>query len=154
MDYSNELEHFGVKGMKWGVRRAEKKAALNKRNRHYKKADREADRASFGKGGERRINRRMNKGKTHGQAFRRELARSAAISGAVSLGVTAITNPGMVKLGAQVVKHNARRMVMNSVNKRAAARAAKFAAENITKIGSKAFIDTTGSVLKETRRFF
>lgn len=34
LDDSNYLEHYGVKGMKWGVRRAEKKA---ERNRRYEK---------------------------------------------------------------------------------------------------------------------
>lgn len=33
--YNGELYHYGVKGMKWGVRRAQKKAALQKYRREY-----------------------------------------------------------------------------------------------------------------------
>ena len=53
----NELElyHYGVKGMRWGVRR-------NRVNKDYTAKQRKRDRAFYGQGGERRINRRMNEG--------------------------------------------------------------------------------------------
>ena len=47
------LIHYGVKGMKWGVRHD---------NPNYSSEQRKRDRSIYGRGGVRRINRRMNKG--------------------------------------------------------------------------------------------
>lgn len=70
---AEELIHYGVKGMKWGQRKAE----LNKRNRSYTTADRAIDRRNqsggTGTGGVKRINRRMNKGQDLETARRNEL---------------------------------------------------------------------------------
>ena len=72
MDYTNEtaLAHYGVKGMKWGVRR-------NRVNKDYTAKQRKRDRAFYGQGGERRINRRLNDGHSlqgarHYEAERKE----------------------------------------------------------------------------------
>lgn len=65
MNHSDELYHFGIKGMKWGVRKKRdkpSKAQLNKPNADYTSRQRITDRASYGKKGVKRINRRMNKG--------------------------------------------------------------------------------------------
>lgn len=51
---SEELRHYGVKGMKWGVRK--------NRNPNYTEKQRQRDRQFYGKGGERRINSKLNKG--------------------------------------------------------------------------------------------
>lgn len=51
------LVHYGVKGMKWGVRRKR-----NEYNKNYTDKQRKQDRAVYGRGAERRINRRMNEG--------------------------------------------------------------------------------------------
>lgn len=87
MNSRSELAHYGVKGMKWGVRKSES-TANDTPNSRYSQRKRSLDREVYGAKGEMRINRRMNAGKTHKQAERREfgrrLARSLAISGATS----------------------------------------------------------------------
>lgn len=70
---SSELIHYGVKGMKWGVRRAE----LNKTNDSYTKGQRQIDKRDFGKRGVKRINRRMNKGQTRIKARKAERRRDS-----------------------------------------------------------------------------
>lgn len=57
---SNELTHYGVKGMKWGIRRQRK--STNDKNPNYTEKQRKNDRAFYGSKGERRINRNLNKG--------------------------------------------------------------------------------------------
>lgn len=51
----NELMHYGVKGMRWGVRR-------NPVNKAYTAKQRKQDRAFYGQGGEKRINKKLNEG--------------------------------------------------------------------------------------------
>lgn len=51
------LQHYGVKGMKWGVRRNR-----NAVNKDYTAKQRKHDRTFYGKGGEKRINKRLNEG--------------------------------------------------------------------------------------------
>lgn len=56
--YNNYLAHYGVKGMKWGIRRKSR----NTYNKNYTDRQRKQDRAVYGGRAERRINRRMNEG--------------------------------------------------------------------------------------------
>lgn len=82
-----ELTHFGVKGMRWGVR----KKTPEVQNARYGSRQREDDLALYGKRGVKRINRSMNKGKTHKKAERRELISSAAKRAALAVGLSVVT---------------------------------------------------------------
>lgn len=55
-----ELYHYGVKGMKWGVRR--KRDDSKSHNKNYTDKQRKNDRAFYGSGGEKRINKKLNEG--------------------------------------------------------------------------------------------
>jgi hypothetical protein len=79
----SELAHYGVKGMKWGVRRAE----LNAPNQQYTAGSRAYDKTQHGKRGVKRINRRLNQGKTLDQARTAERRRNARQRVAVGVGI-------------------------------------------------------------------
>ena len=57
----NELYHFGIKGMKWGIRH-------DPRNGRYSDDDRRLDKQMYGRRAVKRINRRMNQGVSLGDA--------------------------------------------------------------------------------------
>lgn len=88
MNHSEELYHFGVKGMKWGVRKKRdkpSKAQLNKPNADYTSRQRRMDLVRYEKEGVERINRRMNKGQSHFRASTTESIQQAANTTVVSL---------------------------------------------------------------------
>lgn len=68
--YNQELYHYGVLGMKWGVRRkrdsgsdSDDSTTSKKRvNKDYTAKQRKQDRAFYGKGGEKRVNKKLNEG--------------------------------------------------------------------------------------------
>lgn len=79
----SDIVHYGVKGMKWGVRKSEYKSMSRKdrrnlrkrKNEGYSDHQRELDKLRLGGKSVKRINKRMNKGATYKQARRREYVR-------------------------------------------------------------------------------
>lgn len=88
----DELMHYGVKGMRWGVRKEAEPA-----NHRYSEKRRTQDKVIYGAGGVKRINRRMNAGDTHAKAEAKEFGRNAAIAATVTVGtvatMAALSNP-------------------------------------------------------------
>ena len=158
MYYDPYLAHYGVKGMKWGVRRQLRKAAALKDrdawreksrserkktrdqpNKRYTENDRYWDEASYGKKGVKRINRRMNKGQTHGQAKRREFARQTATSlvlrqvSAAAIGLVAMGPLGRRTLASSLNDY-AKIGAQSFINNAKAKNAARQARENIPRL--------------------
>lgn len=124
----SELQHYGVKGMKWGVRRAEKRAAKKARdepNSTYSSSQRSADQDTYGKRGVKRINRRMNAGKTRNQAQTAELGREVAI------GLLATVVPYVALRGGVSLAVNSDRMKADYVRAQAAKRRGENAANQL-----------------------
>lgn len=89
---SDYLAHYGVKGMKWGKRKAAQ-------NSGYSSTQRKEDRNLYGAGGERRINRSMNRGNNVRSARSKEvLRRDKTVSRARRAGMAA----GLVGTGASM----------------------------------------------------
>ena len=137
------LIHYGVLGMKWGVRKKRYnfiKSMVKKQqkykeevkwNKSYKKEDRAMDRFTFGKNGAKRINNRMNKGQSHKKAYAIELGRSAATNALISLAVDDYMTGG--------VMHRAvGKKIFDSYMK---SKAAKTAAKSIVKIAQNHYFD-------------
>ena len=99
MSEEDYIMHYGVKGMKWGVRKKRKSLDYKRnRNKNYSDSYYRKDKYLYGKGVTKRINKRMNKGMTHLEAENAEakrqvgilLASTAASIVVTSLGVAAI----------------------------------------------------------------
>jgi hypothetical protein len=88
-----ELYHWGVKGMKWGVRKDRKDTSSV--NKDYTDKQRKRDRAFYGAGGEKRINKKLNEGHgiqgaRHYESERKE--RNERIKRTVARGVKKTAN--------------------------------------------------------------
>ena len=151
MYYNDYLAHYGVKGMKWGVRRKRQRADRNRwksmskseraanrdsLNPRYKKLDREIDTDLYGERGVQRINRRMNKGQSHLRATTTEAARQTALGMGVGIGVIAVANPQLIKAGASFVNNKAKSKAWDFANDLNTKRAARRAKELIPKLVS------------------
>lgn len=66
--YMDYLAHYGVKGMRWGVRKQEY-------NKNYSEAQRKRDKAVYGGRAVNRINKAMNQGQTISGARSKEAQR-------------------------------------------------------------------------------
>ena len=142
VDFSNgELYHFGVKGMKWGVRRAkmkeqrDRRAELKKPNPNYGKWQRFADRQVYGKRGERRINKRMNKGQSHLRAQATEAGQQVAKGYLAYKAVQFITSPKGQRIAGMAMS-KAFNLLRNRHGQETVGNALK-------EIGNKVIIDTT-----------
>ncbi len=87
-----ELSHYGVKGMKWGVRRSEaqlEKAARKERSdKNYSAKQRANDKQEFSRHGVKRIAKRVGKGQSVTQARNREAGREI-VDGLIAAGAFA-----------------------------------------------------------------
>lgn len=133
------LEHYGVKGMRWGVRRVKNRISnyrssqkkLNEPNKRYSEANREKDRYLLGRSGVKRINKRLNKGYSYKKAIRREYG-SQVIRGFVSAGLVS-TSLVLSLYGEAILK--------TVIQSREARRGAREAARLITKIGAGSVVN-------------
>lgn len=103
----NELIHFGIKGMKWGVRRYRNKdgsltsAGKKRYAENYTAQQRTRDRKLYGSKAVKRINNRMLKGESVQSARHNEVVRKSRINRGKR--VTATVATSAVVLGGAAV---------------------------------------------------
>lgn len=156
---SDFLYHHGVKGMKWGRRKAENQ------NKNYSKEQRKRDRNVYSKGAERRINKRMNKGESISAARSKEAerinntrstARYAGIGGraigtaGAAIGGAILTNIGMKKIGS-ITKNPDLAMTLSNPNVRMAVSSAF--GLGISKAGGQIGADASRAVVMKSRGY-
>ena len=127
----NELVHFGIKGMKWGVRRYQKedgtltskgknryatttRGRKDYRNKKYKPVTRDVIR--YGKKGAQRIADRQNNGDSRKKAVAKELGRRVVTRVATAAILKVTTNAILNGTAEKAVKSaiNAGRNIVNS----------------------------------------
>ena len=87
MQYESSLQHWGIKGMKWGVRRYQNKdGTLTSAGRKRYKATK-LDEAVFGKKGAQRIANRRNKGDSRQKAVAKEIGSQVGKAVAKEIGI-------------------------------------------------------------------
>lgn len=107
---SEELVHHGIKGMRWGVRRFQKKnGELTSAGKKRYSATKQ-DEITYGKKGAQRIADRRNKGDSRNKAVAKEIGRKAAtaagigiVGGTVLYSIYTGKAAGAVKAGKNIV---------------------------------------------------
>lgn len=178
-DDDSDLLHYGVKGMKWGVRKSEyrsmsrsdrkaqrakyKTEFVDKQNSSYTKRQRERDRKQYGRRAVKRMNEGMNQGYTHKQVLTKEKVRAAKrgalIGAAIGAGEMAImtgaAQRGLRKAAILTTKLQllGPAMKMNSFQKKAAMAAGE-AFVSSRGIHDSSIMTIVGNVVSEKRRRF
>lgn len=137
MDYDDDaLEHFGVKGMKWGVRK-HRRADLDKPNADYTDNMRRRDNAYLPNKSVKRINRRVNKGQSVRDARAAEKSRhDAIVMMELSLAATLVT-AGPIAVQALRTDPRVKNMVFSGA--RAAGKAFGKAAPTVARKSAAAY---------------
>lgn len=107
---TQELYHYGVKGMKWGIRRSTPRAS------NYNERQRTRDRKLYGRGAERRINKRMLKGEGIQSARHNEVVRKKRIQSGKTIAASIATSALVLGGAAAVTSILQRKGIANSVS--------------------------------------
>ncbi len=146
---TNELYHYGVKGMRWGIRRNRKKDNINTANKNrkkiiYSRKDMEIDRILYGDRGVNRIKKRMNNGSSHRKAVIMETMREIGVNTVVPSVVTLasldhMTNGSIHKYMFKTFSEAARKYANNRAKQKANAGLARIGTYSYRKVAKDVY---------------